>query len=135
MKPQPHQHSNARQVNEDVSRKLLVVDDDADIVRSTKLRLKNAGYEVLTANDGESCFNIAQSVHPDAILLDVRMPGEDGLDTLLRLQSQPSTRDIPVVMLSGSVLDEVRSLDLGARFFLKKPCASDRLLSAIEEVI
>lgn len=115
-------------------RSLLLVDDDPDIVRGAKMRLTAAGYDVTGAVNGSECVSIACRDNPDAILLDVRMPGQDGLETLSQLQSDASTRDIPVVMLSGSVADEKSALDRGAKFFLRKPFCGALLLSAIDRV-
>ena len=114
--------------------RLLLVDDDPDIVRGTQLRLAAEGYEVMKAFDGGQCFDLAVNDRPDAILLDVRMPGQDGLKTLTLLQRNQSTSEIPVIMLSGSIADEEPALDRGARFFLRKPCSRDSLLTAIESV-
>jgi len=117
------------------SPRLLLVDDDPDIVRGTQLRLAAQGYEVLKAFDSRQCLALAANSQPDAILLDVRMPGQDGLETLAMLRKGASTSGIPVIMLSGSIADEAPALDSGARFFLRKPCSRDALLSAIECVI
>lgn len=114
------------------SRRLLLVDDDPDIVRGTQLRLAVEGYEVLKAFDSGQCLALAASNQPDAILLDVRMPGRDGLETLAMLRKTKSTSRIPVIMLSGSIADEAPALDGGTRFFLRKPSSREALLSAIE---
>lgn len=114
--------------------RLLLVDDDPDIVRGTTMRLTAAGYEVVGASSGRQCLSLANREHPDAILLDVRMPGQDGLETLSKLHASESTRDIPVIMLSGSVADEETALKRGARYFLRKPCCRDSLLAAVDSV-
>jgi CheY-like chemotaxis protein len=110
---------------------VLMVDDDREIVRGACLRLQAAGYRMLTAGDGEAGIVAAIVNHPDVILLDVRLPRRDGLSALSHLKRQPETKDIPVVMLSASVVDQQAALDAGARFFLRKPYRGDILVQAI----
>ena len=112
-------------------RRILLVDDDHDILRGACLRLRAAGYATMTVGDGEQAITAAVENQPDAIVLDVRMPKKDGLTALGELRSSSATRDIPVVMLSASVVDEKRSLDAGARYFLRKPYRGNDLLAAI----
>lgn len=116
------------------SRKILVVDDDPDISLGTCWRLKHAGFETLTASDGDEGVQMAKQHRPDAILLDVRMPRMDGFTALQHLAASPETKDIPVVMLSASIVDQQRALDSEVRFFLPKPCDGKKLLAAIHAV-
>lgn len=116
-------------------RQVLIVDDDSDIREGTYLRLKAAGYRPITASDGEEGFASALKNHPDAIVLDVRMPRVDGLTALARLKCHERTRNIPVVMLSASIGDRQASLEAGARFFLDKPYQGKTLLAAVETAI
>ncbi len=111
---------------------VLVVDDDRDVLLGTRLRLEFAGYETLTAFDGQEGFESALRHHPDAILLDVRMPRLDGLQALTKLQDREETRHIPVVMLSASLVDQQAALDAGAKYFLTKPYQGKTLLAAIK---
>jgi CheY-like chemotaxis protein len=113
------------------NRRILLVDDDHDILRGACLRLRAAGYETMAVNNGVQAVAAAIENRPDAIVLDVRMPGKDGLSALGELQDGNVTRDIPVVMLSASVVDEKRSLDAGARYFLRKPYRGTDLLAAL----
>jgi len=114
---------------------VLMVDDDDEIVCAACLRLRAAGYRTLTAGDGEAGFAAAVANHPDAILLDVRLPRRDGLAVLSELKRQSKTKDIPVVMLSASVVDQQAALDAGARFFLRKPYGGDMLVQAVETAL
>jgi DNA-binding response OmpR family regulator len=114
---------------------VLMVDDDREIVRGACLRLQAAGYRVLTAGDAEAGIAAAVTNHPDAILLDVRLPRRDGLSILADLKRRPETKQIPVVMLSASVVDQQAALDAGARFFLRKPYRGDLLVQAIQAAI
>jgi DNA-binding response OmpR family regulator len=115
--------------------RILLVDDDRDLVLATKVRLKSAGFQVLTAHDGEQGLASALAHRPDAILLDVRMPRMDGLCTLARLRESDATRMTPVVMLSASLLDRCKALDLGARYFLEKPYDTRTLVAAIQSAM
>lgn len=115
--------------------RVLIVDDDREIVLGTALRLRSAGYEPLAAFDGRDGISVARQQHPDATILDVRMPAMDGLEMIRELKHDEQTRDIPVVMFSASLSDKRRALDAGARFFLSKPCRSADLLEALGAAI
>jgi len=114
---------------------VLLVDDDRDVVQGSKLRLTAAGYDTLAAYDGEEGVEMASRRHPDAIVLDVRMPHRDGLSALADLRSQPETKDIPVVMLSASLRDQRSALEAGARFFVRKPYNGENLIEAVNKAI
>lgn len=111
--------------------RILIVDDDHQISAGTSIRLQAAGYDTLIAHDGAQGLATAHHQHPDAIVLDVRMPVMDGLECLSQLKNDPATKEIPVVMLSASVVDEEAALDAGARYFLRKPFAGKLLLEAV----
>ncbi|HZZ27363.1 MAG TPA: response regulator [Pirellulales bacterium] len=114
--------------------KLLLVDDDRDIVRGLSVRLRATGYEVTTAHDGASGYEAALKTRPDAMILDMRMPGMNGLAVLSQLRQRPETRDIPVIVLSASLRDQQLALEMGARYFLDKPCDPQTLLTALHSV-
>ena len=114
---------------------VLMVDDDREIVRGACLRLQAAGYRMLIAGDAEAGIAAAIANHPDAILLDVRLPRRDGLSALSDLKRRPETKHIPVVMLSASVVDQQAALDAGARFFLRKPYRGDMLVQAVRAAL
>lgn len=115
--------------------RILIVDDDVDICQGTSLRLQAAGYRAILARNGEEAVASAVANHPDAIVLDVRMPKLDGLTTLSRLKHDEETRNIPVVMLSASIGDRKASLDAGARYFLDKPYPGNALVEAVTSAI
>lgn len=112
--------------------KILIVDDDKDIRVGTRIRLQFSGYSVVEATDGMEGVQMAIEHQPDCILLDVRMPRMDGLTALARIRDNEATRHIPVLMLSASLVDQTAALDAGARFFLEKPYAGEKLLDAIQ---
>jgi CheY-like chemotaxis protein len=115
--------------------KILVVDDDPDVILGASLRLRSAGYEIIAAYDGEQAVAAAIDQQPDAIVLDVRMPHLDGLRALARLRKCDATKDIPVVVVSASLVDQNAALDSGARFFLSKPYQPNNLLAAVASAI
>jgi signal transduction histidine kinase len=115
--------------------RVLVVDDDPQIVAGLSVRLQSAGYEVTSASNGRDGVNDAIRSTPDAVILDMRMPGLDGLSTLALLTQHPQTANTPVIMLSASLRDRQRALDLGARFFLDKPCESEKMFAALNAVM
>jgi len=114
---------------------VLLADDDREIVFAAGIRLRAAGYRTVSAHDGNAAVAAAISVHPAAIVIDVRMPHKDGLAALAELKRRTDTRDIPVVVLSASIIDEQRALDAGARYFLKKPHRGEMLVKAVSLAI
>ncbi|HEX3727200.1 MAG TPA: response regulator [Pirellulales bacterium] len=114
---------------------VLLIDDDHDVVLGASLRLRAAGYETLTAYDGQEGFATARDNHPDAIVLDVRMPRLDGLSALALLRKCEQTKNIPVIMVSASLVDQHAALDSGARFFLTKPYHPKSLVAALESAM
>ncbi len=114
---------------------VLLVEDDRDLAFGASLRLRSAGYETLLAHDGHEGIDVARRRHPAAIVLDVRMPRMNGLTALDKLQHDQQTRNIPIVMLSASLVDQQAALDAGARYFLTKPYQPTTLLTAIGKVI
>jgi len=117
--------------------KILVVDDDREIVRGLSIRLRAAGYEVRTAYNGEDGLAAAIEMLPDAIVLDIRMPGMDGFAVLDNLLRHNDTKSIPVVMLSANAIEraKAKALDLGACYFMEKPYDAVRLTQSIESAI
>ena len=115
--------------------RILLVDDDHELVRGLRIRLRAAGYEVLTAFDGQSAVDSAIEHRPEAILMDNYMPGIDGLGAMEELRRHPETMDLPVIMLSASARDQQKALKQGACFFLQKPCDVTTITGALREVI
>src|SRR5690554_722378 len=102
---------------------VLVVDDSEDNAKLLGCHLANDGFDVLIALNGDECITTAVDAAPDTILLDMRMPGLSGLETLDKLKGFPETSDIPVIMVSANSADEsiIKALDLGANDYIKKP--------------
>jgi CheY-like chemotaxis protein len=107
-----------------VGRKILIIDDEDDIREVASLSLETvAGWEVIKASSGAQGISRAAEQHPDAILLDVMMPGMDGPATFRELRKNPSTAGIPVLLLTAKVqgTDQRRFADLGVEAVLFKP--------------
>ncbi|MGH8582876.1 MAG: response regulator [Gammaproteobacteria bacterium] len=105
-------------------KRLLIIDDDLDICEVAKMSLEmTGGHEVVTAASCYDGIEKAKETQPDAILLDVMMPDLDGPATFRRLQQEPATRHIPVILLTAKVqaADRRRFLDLGVQGVLAKP--------------
>ena len=111
--------------------KILVVDDEEDILELVRYNLTKEGFNVLCASTGEEGLNVAKSKLPDLIILDLMLPGIDGLDVARSLKSEKNTKDIPVIMLTakGEEADIVTGLELGADDYISKPF-SPRILTA-----
>lgn len=117
--------------------RILVVDDDPDILQFVEMNLDMEGFETHTAESGRIALEIARERPPDLILLDVMMPELDGLTVLRRLRSSPATASIPVVLLTAKALaeDRVRGLDLGADDYITKPFDIEELLARVKAVL
>ena len=111
--------------------RVLVVDDEEDILELVKYNLAKDGFDVDGAATGEEALAAARSKHPDLVVLDLMLPGIDGLEVCRRLKKDPKTESIPVVMLTakGEETDVVAGLELGADDYVTKPF-SPRILSA-----
>jgi two-component system alkaline phosphatase synthesis response regulator PhoP len=118
-------------------KKILIVDDERDIVKALTIRLQRAGYGVVTAFDGAQGIFMAHKENPDLIILDIRMPAGNGFSVAEKLKESTDTFTIPVIFLTGSPEkdSEERAMALGARFFVKKPYDPEELLDAIERAL
>jgi two-component system nitrogen regulation response regulator NtrX len=114
-----------------MSETLLVVDDEPQIVQAVSGILRDEGFEVLTAPDGEAALSLLDNKVPDLVLLDIALPGIDGLDVLQELKQRYPA--LPVVMISayGSVENAVRATRLGAYDFIEKPPHADKILLTV----
>jgi two-component system KDP operon response regulator KdpE len=118
-------------------KKILIIDDDPDVRLSLHLRLKANHYDVVFAVDGVASIVEARKHLPDLIILDLGLPAGDGFSVLERLRANQSLCLIPVIVLSrrDRNANKERALKAGARFFLQKPVANDRLLSVIRLIL
>jgi CheY-like chemotaxis protein len=123
-----------------MSKRIAVVDDDPDIVEVVKTLLKSKGYEVVTAPDGEDGLRLVRSTHPDLLILDLMMPKVSGLEVCRRLQEDPETRNIPIIVLSAigektGKPEEFWKAGLKTDDFISKPFEPMALLGRVEYVL
>ena len=120
-----------------VKKKILIVDDEPNIVRTVGDRLKMSGYHVTVATDGQEAIERALQEKPDVILLDVLMPKLDGHATLERLRQMEETKSVPVIMLTArsQVEDVVRASSMGATDYVVKPFDLVELLEKIKSAL
>jgi DNA-binding response OmpR family regulator len=118
-------------------KKILIVDDERDIVKALTIRLGASGYEVVSAYDGAQGVFLAHKEKPDLILLDIRMPSGDGFSVAEKLKQTSRTTRIPILFLTGSPEREAeeKALALGARFYIKKPYDPEELLDAVKRAL
>ena len=114
--------------------KILIVEDEAKIARFVELELLHEGYEADKAGDGRTGLDMALQGGYDLVLLDVMLPGLNGLEVLRRLRNES---DVPVIMLTArdAVMDKVSGLDMGANDYITKPFAIEELLARIRVVL
>lgn len=120
------------------AKRILVIDDEADIREVAQLSLEiSSGWEVLTAASGREGLAKAEDKQPDAILLDVMMPDMDGPNTFQQLQSNPKTKDIPVIFLTAKVqaVEQRRYAQLGVTAVLTKPFDPVMLANQVAEAL
>ncbi len=113
---------------------ILIVDDEEDILELIRYNLKNQGFDTLTAASGEEAVSIARKRHPHLIVLDLMLPGIDGIDICRILKSDPETNDIPIIMLTarGSETDIVKGLESGADDYVTKPFSPSVLVARVK---
>ncbi|MBE9566470.1 MAG: response regulator [Proteobacteria bacterium] len=118
------------------SNKILAVDDERHIVRLIQVNLERAGYQVITAFDGPEALKKVESDKPDLVVLDVMMPKMDGFEVLKRLQANPETRDIPVIMLTAKAQDAdvFRGWSSGVSAYLTKPFNPLELITFVKRI-
>ncbi len=116
---------------------IYIVEDDENIRQMESYALKNSGFEVAECEDSEEFFALMKRKTPQLVILDVMLPGEDGLSILRRLRSDAQTAKIPVVMVSAkdSELDAVKGLDAGADDYIAKPFGVMELISRVKAVL
>ena len=120
-----------------MSPRVLVVDDDPQVLRLMRVNLELEGYDVVSAPDGEEALEAVLSERPDVVVCDVMMPGVDGLTVLRNLRANPQTSKIPFVMVSAKAqrADVKAALDMGADKYITKPFDPQDLLDAVENLL
>jgi two-component system, cell cycle response regulator DivK len=116
---------------------VLVVEDDSKSRKLVRDLLTFKGYEIIEAETGEEGVGLAQERHPSLILMDIRLPGIDGIQALGRLRAEVATREIPVMAMTASVMsgDRQRVLDAGFDAFQSKPIKIKDFVAAVEQLL
>jgi len=120
-----------------VTELVLCADDDEDILALVTLRLRRAGFDVVTAADGEEAVRVARERRPALAVLDVMMPKQTGYEVLAALRDDETLREVKVILLSARVQesDVARGIDAGADAYLPKPFKAQELVAKVEELL
>ncbi len=120
-----------------MAEKILVVDDDLDTLRLVGLMLERQGYQIVASSTGRQALELANSEHPDLILLDLMMPDIDGVEVARQLRSDPATKDILIIMFTAKsqVDDKLEGFDAGADDYLTKPTQPRELMAHVKAVL
>ena len=118
-------------------RKVLVVDDEVHIVHVVAIKLRNNGYEPITAGNGQEAYDLACRENPDIIIADYMMPVMTGLELLEKLRENEATRNIPFVLLTARnfAIDDVNQQRLNVSQCITKPFSPKELLRSIEDIL
>ena len=120
-----------------MNKKILVADDEAHILHVLSMKLRNAGYDVITAVDGEEALDLCLAERPDLVITDFQMPLKSGLDLCRELRAHQATRDTPAMMLTAREFDIDRQelIDAGISVVLAKPFGPREVLAKVRELL
>ena len=120
-----------------MARKIIVADDEAHILHIVSMKLKNAGYDVVTAMDGEEALELCKSEMPDMLITDYQMPYMSGLELCMELRASEETREIPALMLTarGFDIEPDEMSAAGIEAVLAKPFSPREVLQRVKELI
>ena len=116
---------------------IYIIEDDTDIREMESYALRNSGFDILALSDGSGLAEALTRETPDLILLDIMLPGEDGLSILRRLRASERTKRIPIIMVTAKTteIDKVRGLDMGADDYITKPFGIMELVSRVKALL
>jgi DNA-binding response OmpR family regulator len=122
------------------SKKILIVDDEPDMLSFLATFLQDNGFEIISAVDGKDCFEKAKKFHPDLITLDISMPEESGVKAFRNIQETEETKDIPVIIITGISKDFKKFIHTRKHVqppiaYMEKPIDTSELLAKINEVL
>ena len=117
--------------------RILVVDDEPDILNLLEYNLKRSGFQAILAKDGPEAIEAARANRPDLVLLDIMLPDMEGTEVLRRLKSVEATASIPVIMLTakGEEVDKIVGFELGAEDYITKPFSPRELILRVKAVL
>ena len=129
--------ANKRSGEERVKQRILVVDDDKQIVRLVRAYLEQAGFQVFTAYDGDTALYIIRRERPDLVVLDLMLPDHDGWDLTRLIRADPSLADMPIIMLTARIedTDKIVGLELGADDYITKPFNPREVVARVRAVL
>jgi len=117
--------------------KILIVEDEKDIIKVLDYNLKKEGFRTVSCRDGEAALALAKNEHPDLVILDLMLPGLDGLEVCKALKKEVKTQGIPIIMLTAKAqeTDKVLGLELGADDYITKPFSPRELAARVKAVL
>lgn len=120
-----------------MAHRILIADDEPDIVLALEFLMKKEGYEVQSVNDGEHALRAIEKSPPDLILLDIMMPNLDGYEVCQRIRSDPSLKDIVIIMLTakGREVEREKGFALGADLYITKPFSTREVVQKVREIL
>ena len=120
-----------------MARRILIADDEPDIVTSLEFLMRGGDYEVRVAINGEEALRLAESFRPDVVLLDVMMPQRSGFEVCQKIRENPALRDVKIVMLTakGRDVEKDRGLNLGANAYVTKPFSTKELMNTVRGLL
>jgi DNA-binding response OmpR family regulator len=120
-----------------VKQRILIADDEPNMLLSLEFLMRRAGFEVTTAGDGQAALDAIEASPPDLALLDVLMPRKSGLEVCERVRANPALGDVKIVLLSAMArdVDREKGLALGADAYITKPFATNELVARIREIL
>ena len=120
-----------------MANKILVVDDDPNIVLSLEFLMKQAGFQVRTASDGEAALTAVASEPPDLVLLDVMMPRKNGYEVCQAIRANPDWKEVRIIMLTakGREVEREKGLALGADDYITKPFSTQEVVERVRELL
>ena len=116
---------------------IYIVEDDQNIREIESFALKNSGYQVCDFSNAKDFYRAVKEIKPDAVLLDIMLPDEDGMEILQKIRKNPETKRLPVIMITAksTELDRVKGLDMGADDYIVKPFGVMELISRVKALL
>ncbi len=120
-----------------MSRRILIVDDEPNIVTSLEFLMRGDHYEVRVARNGEEALQLAESFRPDIVVLDVMMPRRSGFEVCQKIRENPVLGDVKIIMLTakGRDVEKEKGLDLGANAYVTKPFSTKELMNTVRGLL
>ncbi|MCB0620077.1 MAG: response regulator [Saprospiraceae bacterium] len=124
-------------MNQNRSAKILIVDDEPNIVVALEFLLQQQGFVVEKAYNGQEALDKLSSFRPGIVILDVMMPGMDGFEVARRIRQQPSNRNTQIIFLTakGTDADKIKGYSAGGEVYITKPFDNDELIQTVQEVV